>query len=99
MKKLQDCKDEAAREWNANFDYRALRNGVQVGNIKMMHLDTVNDNASNKFAREVAQASLNKAAENVTWKLIDVCNVAHDCPEGVVTVDKLSITDPSNIVI
>lgn len=48
---LQEAKDQAAKEWDAAFDYHSLRNGVQVGNIKMMHLDKVNDRASELYAR------------------------------------------------
>ncbi len=42
---IEEAKNKAAREWNDNFDYIAIRNGVQVGNIKMLHLDRVNDRA------------------------------------------------------
>lgn len=48
---LQEAKDLAAREWNDAFDFRALDNGVQVGNIKHIHLRYVTDRAMELYAR------------------------------------------------
>lgn len=42
MIEFNKYQDAAAREWSAPFDYRAIRNGVQVGNIKMHEFDKVN---------------------------------------------------------
>ena len=52
MKTLQECKDQAAKEWNDAFDYRAIRNGVQVGNIQMLHLDGVVNKAMELYRQQ-----------------------------------------------
>lgn len=49
---IQEAKDQAAKEWNTAFDYRSLRNGVQVGNIAMLHIDRVNDRAIELYASQ-----------------------------------------------
>lgn len=51
MKTLQECKDQAAKNWNEAFDFTALFNGVSVGNIKMIHLRRVIDEAMELYAR------------------------------------------------
>lgn len=50
LMKLTEAQDKAAKEWNRAFDYRAIRNGVQVGNIKMHHFDEVNRRAMEIYA-------------------------------------------------
>jgi hypothetical protein len=58
----QEAKDQAAKNWNEAFDFRALFNGVSVGNIKMIHLKGVIDDAMELYARskwdEAARAVL-----------------------------------------
>lgn len=48
---IEEIQNEVAKEWNEAFDYRALRNGVQVGNIKMIHLDKVNLEVCKRYAK------------------------------------------------
>jgi hypothetical protein len=59
---IEDAQDLAAREWNEAFDYRALRNGVQVGNISMLYLDRVNKRAIEIYSEQV-NAELLEALE------------------------------------
>jgi len=62
--RLEEIQNEVAKEWNEAFDYRALRNGVQVGNIKMIHLDKVNTEVCKRYATECCKATLEKASKN-----------------------------------
>lgn len=52
---LNRIKDEVAKSFNESFDYRSLRNGVQVGNIKMIHLDKVNNDICTIYAEAIKQ--------------------------------------------
>lgn len=60
---VQDAQDQAAKEWNDAFDYRSIRNGVQVGNIKMHHIDVVNKRAMEIYATAQHTKAWNAAIE------------------------------------
>lgn len=79
----------------------------------IFQLDETQQEGINNFAREVAQASLNKAAENVKLERVDYFEASQeqhnngvpyyygegDVPCELICVVKSSITDISNITI
>lgn len=70
--RIKEAQNKAAKEWNEAFDYRALRNGVQCGNILMLHLDSVNIRAMEIYT-ESLRDQLSKERENFnalkeSWK-------------------------------
>lgn len=53
----EEIKDQTTREvFMPEFDYRALSNGVKVGNIKQRHLEEVLDKAMDTHARQEVKA-------------------------------------------
>ncbi|UTG62416.1 hypothetical protein J2O09_05525 [Elizabethkingia anophelis] len=79
MKRLEEILEKA---WSKNTNNEPL-DEKYIGETKAIH------EAMKLYAREVAQASLDKAAENAVIE-----------PKGMMTrVDKESITDPNNITL
>ncbi|MVW92435.1 hypothetical protein FCL53_10710 [Elizabethkingia meningoseptica] len=80
MKTLEQIKDEVAKE----FGYSDFHNSTFYRKTDVKICDEI----AKRYAREVAQASLQKAAENAVIE-----------PKGMMTrVDKESITNECNIV-
>ncbi|WP_407489191.1 hypothetical protein [Elizabethkingia anophelis] len=101
MKRLEEIKNEYALElsevykrtftnWNEMLDTDFERG---TGVSKVYDIEQLMDEVAKRYAREVAQDSLQKAAENVT--LIEQIN-GEDFSHWV---DKESITNPNNITL
>ncbi|MCL1692039.1 hypothetical protein [Elizabethkingia anophelis] len=81
MKTLEQIKDEVAKE----FGYSDFHNSTFCRKTDVKICDEI----AKRYAREVAQASLEKAAENAVIE-----------PKGMMTrVDKESITNSKNITL
>ncbi|MCT4153231.1 hypothetical protein HZP59_18540 [Elizabethkingia anophelis] len=84
MKRLEDIKNEYAKQWYKDWNDLEIDCQFNIGTL-IGHTDKVTE----LYAREVAQASLGKAAENAVIE-----------PKGMMTrVDKESITNESNITL
>ncbi|MVW93668.1 hypothetical protein FCL53_17030 [Elizabethkingia meningoseptica] len=97
MKTLDQIKDEVAKE----FGYSSFENSIFYGEIDIRIIDEV----AKRYAREVAQASLEKAAENANIKYHDGHNKLYKAVKHVqigadnIQIDKESITNPNNITL
>ncbi|MDV3536819.1 hypothetical protein CMU91_14970 [Elizabethkingia anophelis] len=102
MKTLDQIKDEVAKE----FGYESFEQFDDKSTFSYDH-DTpkIIDTIAKRYAREVAQASLEKAAENAKLKLIFTSeqfatNDKWQLPDGeLIVLDKESITNPKNITL
>lgn len=96
MKTLEQIKDEVAKE----FGYSDFHNSTFYRKTDVKICDEI----AKRYAREVAQASLEKAAEKAKLKLIFTSeqfatNDKWQLPDGeLIVLDKESITNESNIV-
>ncbi|OBS12785.1 hypothetical protein ATE49_15485 [Elizabethkingia miricola] len=98
MKRLEEIKNEVAKELEyANWE--VLKNGLSDFKIGICY-----EEVAKRYAREVAQASLEKAAENANIKYHDGHNKLYKAVKHVqigadnIQIDKESITNESNIV-
>lgn len=113
MKRLEEIKNEYALElsevykrtftnWNEMLDTDFERG---TGVSKVYDIEQLMDEVAKRYAREVAQASLQKAAENSILKLtFNSVKIATSStwrmPDGkLVELQKSSITNPDNITL
>ncbi|MDV3583424.1 hypothetical protein CMU85_18145 [Elizabethkingia anophelis] len=97
MKRLEEIQNEYAikcgfENWETLVVQTSLRTGSSIG--KITQIENYHKEIAQLYAREVAQASLEKAAENA--KTSNSCKV-WNC-EGE-SIDKDSITNSNNIVL
>ncbi|MDV3585565.1 hypothetical protein CMU68_10210 [Elizabethkingia anophelis] len=85
MKRLEEIKNEYAKQWYKDWNDLEIDCQFNIGTL-IGHTDKVTE----LYAREVAQASLEKAAEKLVH-FIDTYNADH-------SEIKLEITDEQNIV-
>lgn len=94
MKTLEQIKDEVAKE----HDYNSYNDMIDHFEIPEFMVDKV----ANRYAREVAQASLEKAAEEAVLKSVypNETTSKWELPTGeIVELDKASITSETNITL
>ncbi|MDE5432984.1 hypothetical protein [Elizabethkingia meningoseptica] len=95
MKRLEEIQNEYAikcgfENWETLVVQTSLRTGSSIG--KITQIENYHKEIAKLYAREVAQASLNKAAENA---LIDGSEFSRCGCE----IDEQSIVNPDNIVL
>ncbi|MCT3917522.1 hypothetical protein HZQ04_15785 [Elizabethkingia anophelis] len=100
MKTLEQIKDEVAKD----FGYESFEKFDDKSTFYYDHkTPKIIDEISKRYAREVAQASLEKAVENSILKLTFrsgkiATNPTWKMPDGeLIELQKSSITNPNNI--
>ncbi|MDV3901200.1 hypothetical protein CMT89_08350 [Elizabethkingia anophelis] len=111
MKRLEEIKNEYSLQLAKLFDRKftswegMINTDFEYGTgiSKVYDIEQLMDEVAKRYAREVAQASLEKAAENAKLKLIFTSeqfatNDKWKLPDGeLIVLDKESITNESNI--
>ncbi|MBG0514070.1 hypothetical protein [Elizabethkingia meningoseptica] len=111
MKRLEEIQNEYAikcgfENWETLVVQTSLRTGSSIG--KITQIENYHKEIAKLYAREVAQASLQKAAENANMKVVTLG--IEDCSQMTksfyhkpsateISLNKSSITNESNIVI
>ncbi|MCT4054979.1 hypothetical protein [Elizabethkingia anophelis] len=109
MKRLEDIKNEYALElsevykrtftnWNEMLDTDFERG---TGVSKVYDIEQLMDEVAKRYAREVAQASLEKAAENAELGVVkcEDCKCQSNFCTDNIGILKESITNESNIIL
>ncbi|WBS75663.1 hypothetical protein PF438_04045 [Elizabethkingia meningoseptica] len=98
MKRLEEIKNEYAKQWYKDWNDLEIDCQFHIGTL-IGHTDKVTE----IYAREVAQASLEKAAEEANMKYYNGHEQLYKAVKHVqigadnVQIDKESITNPKNI--